>query len=212
MNQPPVNKNKIIGNLISAYKEAENELSNENEIFYVHNQIVYYLTRMNSKSDAIKSFIVHSYDIETQPIMKQGIAYGAANIGLLDVALDFAKRMDDPNSSENLTNRAWTLIFYGDKPDEDPLEYEDIHNAPWQRSKDARLRRLCGNKSKDQAFRMFDLCVLHGFYESRGWNELSREDLNIIKDTETDIKGYSSDVIDFLRKKKQDLINNYLGE
>ncbi len=209
INQPPVKKNKIVSNLISAYREAENELSSESEIFYVHNQIVYYLTRMNSKNATIKSFIMQSYKVETRPIMRQGIAYGAANIGILDVALDFAKRMDDPNSTENLTNRAWTLIFYGDQPDEDPLEYEDIHNVSWQRSKDARLRRLQGNKPKDQAFRMFDLCVLHGFYESRGWNEFSKHDLDIIKNTEINIKGYNSDIIDFLRKKQQDLIDNY---
>lgn len=210
INQPAVKKNKIISNLISAYEKAETKLNSESEIFYVHNQIVYYLTRMNSKSDTIKSFIMQCYEHETQPIMRQGIAYGAANIGLLDVALDFAKRMDDPNSPENLTNRAWTLIFYGDQPDEDPLEYEDIHNVPWQRSKDARLRRLQGNKHKDRAFRMFDLCILYGFYESRGWNEFTKEDYNIIKNTEINIEGFSSDVNDFLRKKQTDLINKYI--
>ena len=206
---PPVKKNQLVNNLISAYGEAVNELSSESEIFYVRNQIVYYLTRMNSKNAAIKSFIMQSYEDETRNIMRQGIAYGAANIGLFDVALDYAKRMDKPNSTENLTNRAWTLIFYGDQPDEDPLEYEDIHNAPWQRSKEARLQRLQGNTSKDQAFRMFDLCILHGFYESRGWDQFSNYDFEIIKNTEINIDGYNSDVIGFLRKKQQDLIDNY---
>lgn len=205
----PVNKNKVIDHLISAYKEVQDARVSDSEHFYVQNQIVYYLTRMNSKSKKIRLFIQTIYDVESQPIMKQGIAYGAATIGLLDIALKFAQNMDDPNSPENLTNRAWTLIFYGDQPDEDPLEYEDIHNAPWQRSKEARLRRLRGNTTKEQAFRMFDLCILHGFYESRGWHELSAEDLDIIKATETDIKGYRSEVIAFLEKKKQDIISKY---
>ena len=203
-------KNKIISNLVLAYGIVSNENIDESECFYVQNQIVYYLTRMNSSSEKIKSFIKDIYANEKRPIMCQGIAYGAANIGLLDIALDFAKKMDDPESLENLTNRAWTLVFYGDQPDEDPLEYKDIHNSSWTRSKEARLRRLKGNKIKEQAFRMFDLCILHGFYESRGWNEMAIEELEVIESTETEISGYGEEVRAFLRKKKQDLIDNYM--
>ena len=206
----PLKKSKIIDNLILSYSMVENASISNNECFYVQNQIVYYLTRMNSNSNRIKSFIEKIYVDETRPIMKQGIAYGAANIGLLDIALDFAKKMDDPNSPENLTNRSWTLIFYGDEPDEDPLDFEDNQNSPWQRSKAARLRRLQGSKDKDKAFRMFDLCILHGFYESRGWNEMSETDVTIINKAETSIKGYNSDIIAFLEKKKKDLIIKFI--
>lgn len=205
----PYQKDKIIDNLIYAYDAADNESLSENEYFYVQNQIVYYLTRMYSSSKRIKSFIEKIYTKETRPIMQQGIAYGAANIGLLDIALNFAKKMDNPNSPENSTNRAWTLIFYGDQPDEDPLEYEDSQNALWKRSKEARLRRLRGNNSKDHAFRMFDLCILHGFFESRGWHEMTKDDLKIIQETETNINGFNQEVIDFIVKKKQDLVNMY---
>lgn len=200
-------KNKIIKNLIAAYNEVEQILHEKQEIFFVQNQIVYYLTRMNYKSKETVNFIKEIYNDQLHPIMQQGVAYGAANIGLMDIALDFALKMKDPNSIQNRVNRAWTLIFYGDQPDEDPLNYEDIHSASWKRSKDARLRRLSGDENKHKAFRMFDLCILHGFYESRDWKDLTVSDLEIIENTSTNIPEYTSDVIHFLETKKTELVS-----
>lgn len=202
-------KNTIIENLITAYNQVEKDLNNEIEMFYVQNQIIYYLTRMNSSSNAISEFIKKKYFDEKRPIMRQGMAYGAANIGLWEIALAFAKEMRIPNSDANRINRAWTLIFYGDQPDEDPLNYEDTHNSLWERSKNARLRRLSGCKSKDRAFRMFDLCILHGFYESRNWEGLTLEELKIIEGTETKIVGYLPEVVEFLTEKKAELVEDY---
>ena len=199
-------KNIISKNLIAAYSCVENVLSDKQEIFYVQNQVVYYLTRMNATNDDIPKFIRTIYYNPIHPILEQGIAYGAANIGLMDIALDFANKMKEPDSVQNRTNRAWTLIFYGDQPDEDPLSYEDTHLCSWKRSKEARLRRLKGNESKHHAFRMFDLCILHGFYESRKWKDLVESDFEIINETETDIQGYSAQVVDFLKSKKEDLV------
>lgn len=199
--------NKIIKNLIAAYNEVEQILHEKQEIFYVQNQIVYYLTRMNYKSKEIVEFIKDIYTDQLHPIMQQGVAYGAANIGLMDIALDFALKMKDPHSIQNSVNRAWTLIFYGDQPDEDPLNYEDIHSASWKRSKDSRLRRLSGDENKHKAFRMFDLCILHGFYESRNWKDLTASDLEIIENTLTNIPEYTSEVRFFLETKKTELVS-----
>lgn len=204
-------KNKMADNMIKAYWEVKNNktLLEGDEDFYVRNQIVYYITRMKGMNkEPVEKFIKDIYRKESLTVMQQGIAYGAANLGIFDIALEFAKRME-PGSREDITNRSWTLVFYGDMPEEDPLHYVDDGIASWSRSRSARLRRLKGKKQKDQAFRMFDLRIMYGFLESRNWTELSREELEIIKDCETHIPGYPKEVVEFLERAKMELVEEY---
>ena len=202
-------KNKMIKNMMSAYNaEGIKELSGE-EHFYVQNQIVYYMTRMKGmNAKPVEKFIREIYKDEERAIMRQGIAYGAANLGMFDIALDFAKKME-PGSAEDITNRSWTLVFYGDMPEQDPIYDIDDGKAPWERSKNARLRRLKANGDKERAFRAFDLCILRGFYVSRNWLDLSEEDFKIIRDCETQIEGYSDELNEFLTKVKNILVTEY---
>lgn len=159
-------------------------------------------------AEPVETFIKSIYSNENQAIMRQGIAYGAANLGIFDIALQFARGMN-AGSVEDLTNRSWTLVFYGDMPDEDPLHYVDDGTAPWNRSRAARLRRLQGTGKKECAFRMFDLQIMYGFLESRGWKGLSEGELKIIESCETDIEGYPAEVVDFLSGAKEKLVREY---
>lgn len=202
-------KNKMVENMIQAYRASLNSSLPEEKSFYVQNQIIYYITRMKGMNlDPVKNFINQIYSDEQRTIVRQGIAYGAANLGIFDIALDFAKKMS-PGSDEDRTNRSWTLVFYGDMPREDPIHYVDDGRAPWKRSRAARIRRLSGKRSKDQAFRMFDLCIMRGFFVSRNWEGLSEEELDVIKKCETDIPGYSQEVKDFLKETKEILVKEY---
>ena len=205
--------NRIVENAIPAYTLASKSLSNSDELFYVQDQIVYYLTRMKtSKKESVVNFIREIYQQEKRPIMRQGIAYGAAILDMFDIALQFAKEMSSPESDANVVNRSWTLIFYGDVTDitEDPLKYKDDGIVPWDNSRNARLRRFQGKSKKDKAFRMFDLCVMIGFYDSRGWKDLNKNDLEIIKNCETNISEFDPCVVDFLNEKKAYLVNEYI--
>lgn len=206
-----VQKNAMVQNMIGAYwkSKKEPEAMTEDEHFYVENQIVYYMTRMKGmNAEPVETFIKSIYSNENQAIMRQGIAYGAANLGIFDIALQFARGMN-AGSVEDLTNRSWTLVFYGDMPDEDPLHYVDDGTAPWNRSRAARLRRLQGIGKKECAFRMFDLQIMYGFLESRGWKGLSEGELKIIESCETDIEGYPAEVVDFLAGAKEKLVREY---
>lgn len=210
-------KNQMVRNMIEAIqqsKEMDSPLT-EDECFYVENQLLYYMTRMKGMNPTpVADFIKKIYGEENRTIMRQSIAYGAANLGIFDIALEFARRME-PGSEEDKVNRAWTLVFYGDMPEEDPLHYVDDNVAPWKRSREARLRRFQKNTVKDRAFRMFDLRIMYGFFESRGWQGLSSEELSIIKECETDIPGYPQEVVEFLRWAKEVLVDEYekhLGE
>lgn len=205
-------KNTIINTIITAYYSSSELLSDEDEVFCVQNQIVYYITRIKTdRTEPIVRFLRDIYSKETRPIMRQGIAYGAANLGLFDIALQFAKEME-PGSEADIVNRSWTLVFYGDVSDinVDPIRYRDDGIVSWDNSRNARLRRFQGNSRKDKAFRMFDLCVMIGFYESRNWTDLCENDLQIIMNCETNISEFDNDVIEFINKKKTYLVDEYV--
>ncbi|MBR1763447.1 MAG: hypothetical protein IJ731_08820 [Eubacterium sp.] len=204
--------NHIINTIIPAYYLAPEKLQDNDEIFCVQNQIVYYITRMKTtNNEPIVTFLKDIYSKEERPIMRQGIAYGAANLGLFDIALQFAKEME-PGSEADIVNRSWTLVFYGDVSDinVDPIRYRDDGIVPWDNSRNARLRRFKSNSKKDKAFRMFDLCVMIGFYISRNWTDLCEDDLKIIKKCETNISEFGNDVIEFLNEKKKYLVDEYI--
>lgn len=209
---------QIVNNLFEGYQAVKHyDNLTSQEAFYVRNQSVYYMTRIeNVDNDRVKEYIKIIYKSTTslqetereKAIMRQGIAYGAANIGLYDIALDFAKRME-PGSTEDQVNRAWTLVFYGDKAEEDPLDYRDEQKCDWKNSRERRLKRFRSVKSKDKAFRMFDLCIMFGFYTSRDWADVNPKDLATIEQTVIDFEDYPNDVLLFLREKKDLLVNTY---
>lgn len=202
-------KNIMAKNMIMAYEMSKSADLTGDEHFYVENQIVYYITRMAGMNPKpIEEFIRRIYPDEEKIIMRQGIAYGAANMGIFPIALEFARKME-PGSIEDITNRSWTLVFYGDMPGEDPLHYVDDHLAPWKHSREARLRRLKSGDKKSRAFRMFDLCILYGFFESRGWQDLSEDELKIIRECETEIPGYDNETTEFLKERKERLLCEY---
>ena len=143
--------------------------------------------------------------------MRQGIAYGAASLDLFDIALQFAKEMEAPDSEANIVNRSWTLVFYGDVSDidVDPIRFRDDGKVPWDKARQARLRRFKGNSKKDKAFRMFDLCIMIGFYISRNWENINENDLKIIESCEVNINEFPPEINSFLQNKKQCLVNEY---
>lgn len=206
-------KNRMAEHIIEAYHSISDygKDFSIDEKFFVKNQAIYYLTRMTGmRMEPVKEFIRAAYEGEESPLMRQGIAYGAANMGMFDIALAFAKNMN-PGSVEDVTNRSWTLVFYGDKAEEDPLTYVDDGSACWEKSRAARLRRISGKKPKDRAFRMFDLRILYTFFVSRGWKEqrLSAGELTLIRECQVEIPGYPRDVTEFLKQAKGQLLEAY---
>ncbi len=205
-------KNTIIRNLINAYYASEQTLIDPDKVFCVQNQIVYYLTRMKTRNtEPIINFLRDIYKQEKRPIMRQGIAYGAASLDLFDIALQFAKEMEAPDSEANIVNRSWTLVFYGDVSDidVDPIRFRDDGKVPWDKARQARLRRFKGNSKKDKAFRMFDFCIMIGFYISRNWENINENDLKIIESCEVNINEFPPEINSFLQNKKQCLVNEY---
>ena len=58
---------------------------------------------------------------------------------------------------------------------------------------------------------MFDLRILYTFFVSRGWKEqrLSAGELTLIRECQVEIPGYPTDVTEFLKQAKGQLLEAY---
>lgn len=205
------NKYDIAMMFIKAYtdfEQSDDDNKSPKVVYSIKSQIVYYLSRLEYKSDEVSLFIRKVYQCENEPKIKQCIAYAAAILGVWNIALEFARALK-PGSIEDITNRSWTVVYYGDVPDEDAYSYIDENHCSWKKSRAARQRRLQSSRAKDKAFRMFDLQILYSFFENRGWHSVNQEEYNIIKDCIVDIVGYPVNVIAFLKESKNRLLTKY---
>lgn len=178
---------------------------NPYQLFTLKDQIIYFLSRMPGIQAA--DFIRYANGVETDNILKLNIAYAAALVGPPEIALDYARRIK-PGSPEDETNRSWTLVFYGDVM-ADAYSYQDNGRVGWKKARMSRLRRLQSEEKKALRFRMFDLPLLYTFLVSRGWQEISEEELEIIRNCRVWSEELPAYVSEFLEKAKGELVEAY---
>lgn len=112
--------------LSSNTKQKLFKLQEEN-LFYLKNELIYLLTRISKPSEDIAAFIKQAYNYEKNPYMKLDIAYGAVLTGPSEIALEYAKSLV-PGSESDMINRSWTVAFFGDVQC-NPYNYQDIEKS-----------------------------------------------------------------------------------
>ncbi|MDD3172399.1 MAG: hypothetical protein PHF63_01810 [Herbinix sp.] len=183
------------------------DLSEEKSLI-LRDEIVYFSTRIGLN---VSDFVAYAYSHETHAIMRLCIAYGAVTVGPDYIALEYAKLLK-PGTEEDLTNRSWTMTYF-DVTDKNPYEYIDNEQRPWTAARTKRLKRFKSKNpsKKDYRFRLFDIPLLYCFYVNRNWNpdDLSKEDLEIIKGCTIPNEYFNNAEIEFLKSSKSRLVNEY---
>lgn len=198
-------KVKIKDNLISLYKKtADSDLS-------IKEQIIYYITRLGIDVSDFLSEIINT-DID-HPIMRLTAAYGCVlseKPCIRAFALEYAKSISN-NTIDAVTNRAWTVIYFGDVNDKDPYTYMDDEKRPWRNARKARIKRFTKEKPrlKDYRFRLFDIPLFRSFLINRNWNDLSKEEFEILEKLQFPIDIFNEEERIFLETEKMKLLNDY---
>ena len=194
---------KIIYHNVEPYLEG----LTDDDLFCIKNGIIYLISRIREVGDAPKEFLSKANIVETDPYMKLTIAYGAATLGIKDIALEYAKGYSIDSISSFVT-RSCSLVYYGDVQG-NPYKYRDDCIVPWNKSRNIRLQHLLSDNEKDIRFRILDIPLLYCFYASRNWKDVNLTDLKILKSAK--IKGltYNKDEEAFLKHKLDELISEY---
>ncbi len=111
------------------------------------------------------------------------------------------------DSESNLRDRSFTMVYYQDVKDKNPFVYIDDEISQWDNSRNSRLERLSSNSEKSLRLRTFDLITIYNFTQSR-LNSFSptQDELEIIRNCETDKTLFSNEKKELLEKVKEDLI------
>lgn len=181
-------------------------LSND-DLFCIKNGIVYLISRIKEVGNKPKDFLKEANKREIDPYMKLTIAYGAATLGIKDIALEYAKKYS-VDSTLSFVTRSCSLVYYGDVQG-DPYKYKDDCKVSWNKSRDIRLQHLLSDNEKDIRFRVLDIPLLYCFYASRKWKDVNFSDLKILKSVKIKGLSYNKEEEEFLQLKLDELILEY---
>lgn len=203
---PIVEKQQVKCNLQSFY----DEIKYRDECLSIKEQIIYYLTRLGMD---VSCFLLN--EINPRPInltMRLTLAYGCVLSDVPEVkefALEYAKSIAD-NSEDAITNRAWTVIYFGDKIG-NPYEYKDNERCPWEKARNARIKRFTKKnpRPKDYRFRLFDIPLFYSFLCDRGWNNLTIEEYEVLNNLQFPIEHFNEKERDFLGQQLSCLLKEY---
>lgn len=181
-------------------------LSDDN-LFCIKNGIIYLISRIKEVGDKPKNFLKEANKAEKDPYMKLTIAYGAATLGIKDIALEYAKEYS-VNSISSFVTRSCSLVYYGDVQG-DPYKYKDDCKVSWDKSRDIRLQHLLSDNEKDIRFRVLDVPLLYCFYASRDWKDVNLTDFRILKAAKIKGLNYNKEEESFLKQKLDELLLEY---
>ena len=179
----------------------------------VKNGIVYLTTRLRNVDNIATNFLQAISGSETDIRMKVTISYGAAKLGLQDVAKKFAEEYYCDNSELEEATRSFSLVYYRDVIPKYPqglYTYHDDGEVSWENSRVIRLENLLSDKKQDIDLRILDVPLLYCFYKSRKWKDVNLNDYNqYINSVKIDKASYTEEVYDFLNEKVKLLKEEY---
>lgn len=181
-------------------------LSNS-QILILQNELIYLITRLPNNQTGVADFIDEAYRNTDNRYLKLDLAYGAVLTGPSWVGLDYARSLV-PGSESDLTNRSWTVAYFGDVQ-ANPYSYCDTGECTWEKSRNARLKRFRSNSWKALRFRILDFPLMYCFYASRGWWDVNEEDLKTIRNASVDDEIYTEGEKNFLRETKNRLTEEF---
>lgn len=192
-------------NLIRMYNKSSNSKLS------VREQLIYFISRLGvDVTDFLKQIVSEK---PNNPIMRLTLAYGCVlsnDLQLREYALEYAKSISK-GSIDALTNRGWTVVYFGDVNDKNPYNYLDDEKRPWSKARAARIKRFTREKPrlKDVRFWLFDIPLFRNFLEDRNWNNLSVEELTILKSLNISSNYFNANEKAFLCTEKGLLIEEY---
>lgn len=177
----------------------------------IREQAIYFITRLGVD---VKDFLEKIVRQDPQNrILRLTLAYGCVlsdSTVLREYALKYAESLY-ADSEDAVTNRAWTVVYFGDVLGEDPYTYKDQKKGSWQYARKARIKRFKCEKPrlKDFLFRLFDIPLFYSFLKDRGWNELSEDELGILENVSFPENVFRKGEVVFLEKVKRELVEDY---
>ena len=204
-------------NSILASSEAREIISkyNELQLLSLRDEIIYYTLRLPDAAGICREFVEYALaHINGNIMISLGLAYGLAAVMPHPYTLEFARKMT-PGSPEDLRNRSWALVFFGDVPgygEYAGYTYEDDGTSKWVNIRRMRWDRLRKNTPSYYRNRILDLPFLYCFYASRGFKDCnSLDDLTVIENCDISNYGYTAEEREFLVEQKRMLVEAYRG-
>jgi len=182
----------------------------EEKIRTIKNQIIYFISRISNIDNNLLSIgnevIKEIYEKEQDKYNKRSAAIGATILGNSEIEMQYAHKLLEDEES-NLRDRSFTLVYYQDVKDKNPFVYIDDGISRWDNSRNIRLGRLSSNSEKSLRLRTFDLITIYNFTLSR-LNSFTptQNELEIVRNCETNIVSYCDEKKALLGKVKEDLI------
>lgn len=212
---------QIQKNLIDTYRQAVNpreailskaaiarmQALGDEERFYLKNEVIYLVTRIRDYAGIIPGFLESIYYQDKDPYVFLDIAYAAALTDPRWIALEYAKSLE-PGSENSLINRSWTLAYFGDVQ-ANPHKYRDTEKVPWEKARNARLKRFKETTQKARRFRILDFPLMYCFYVDREWKDANRTDYDIIAQADIESGAFSKEERIFLKMKKDQLLQGF---
>jgi ABC-type oligopeptide transport system ATPase subunit len=187
-----------------------NLIPNDDRLTNIREKVIYYMSRFKGDSSNFLLPIVNQKP--SDPHMRLSLAYAcslAEDKTLRRYALKYAESLSR-NGDDARVNRAWTVVYFGDS-NENPYTYRDESLGPWKNAREARLKRFskANPRLKDYRFFLFDLPLFHTFLITRNWNDINRDEYNIIFKLCFSKDAYYPEEIRFLEKEKKSLLVDY---
>ncbi len=199
--------NRLRRNLLSYYNTLS---THDNESNRIKEKVIFYMSRFPGDSSEFLLSIVEQKP--SDPYIRLSLAYAGSlsdNDELRKYALNFAKSIAE-NGNDAKVNRGWTVCYFGDSR-KNPYEYMDEDNGTWNNAREARLKRFRKEnpRLKDIRFILFDVPLFHTFLETRGWNDISKEEYESIKKLSFSTDWFKPEEIEFLEAERNLLLGEY---
>lgn len=218
---------KMYNNMFSIYKQtyeldktfvspkAKEIISNYNELqlLSLRDEIIYYIMRLPNIAGICGDFVDYAIShINGNTMISLGLAYGLATTMPHPYILDFARKIT-PGSPEDLRNRSWALVYFGDVPGYDEYAgytYEDDGTSKWTNVRKMRWECLKNNSPSFYRHRILDIPFLYCFYSSRQFKDCnSSNDLTDIENCDISNYDYTPEEREFLVEQKRLLVDVY---
>lgn len=194
-------------NLQSIYEKHKME----SKFLVIKEQLIYYLTRLGID---VSVFLLKEINPRpTNPIMRLTLAYGCVlsdEPKVREFALEYAKSIANDSGEDATVNRAWTVIYFGDKIG-NPYKYKDNEQCSWEKARKARIKRFTKKEPrlKDYRFRLFDVPLFYSFLKDRKWGNISQSEFELLKQLEFPEEHFNEMERKFLEEQLSLLIKEY---
>jgi hypothetical protein len=176
----------------SNYNHYELKSINADELFLIKENIIYYLGRLPILPNP--GILKKAYMMEENKHLRLNIMFSSLLTFDENIESDFINKIE-PGNEYDIMIRSWTMAFFSNT--DNPYSYLDNKEDDWSKARGPRINRLNINDKKDpkfvkaMAFRLMDLTVLWLFLESRGVNNLTPIEKEIIANAYVEYPSFS---------------------